>query len=244
METIKTYKVGDKITAYDVAQTIDHSLLRPDITVKELVEGCDIAKKYNCVSVCVRPSDLPIVVKELDGSGVLVTTVASFPHGVCTTETKVFETQDAIRKGAKEVDVVMNIGRFLSGEYDYVEEELTAIAKAAHDLGGLIKVILEIHYLTPEQIKKACQIAERAGMDFVKTSTGYAGSGATVEAIKLMRASVSPKVQVKASGGIRTLDMSLAVMAAGAIRNGTRSTIAILDEALKREKEGTLIIAE
>jgi deoxyribose-phosphate aldolase len=240
----KVFKEGDKITAHDIAQTIDHSLLRPDITVQGLIEGCAVAKKFDCVSICARPSDLPIITKELAGTGILVTTVASFPHGTCTTETKVFETEDAIKKGATEVDVVMNIARFLSGEYDYVENELKTIADAAHHLGAHLKVIFENHYLSSDQIKVACEIAERAGLDFVKTSTGYAPSGAKIKDLKIMRASCSSKVQVKAAGGIRTLDDVLAILSTGTIRVGTRSTEEIMAEAIKRGTTGTLIVTE
>ena len=168
------------ITVQDVADVLDHSLLRPDITVEALKEGCELAKKYQTISVCVRPSDLPIVCQELKGTKVLPTTVIGFPHGTCTTETKVFETKDAIAKGAVECDVVMNIGRFLSGEYDYVQDELTQVAKAAHEGGALLKVIFDNFYLTDDQIVKACAIAKAAGCDFIKTSTGYAGGGATM----------------------------------------------------------------
>ena len=241
---VKVFHAGDKITVKEIAMTIDHSLLRPELTVQELVEGCAIAKKYGCVSVCVRPSDLPVVTKELANSNVLVTTVASFPHGTASTKAKIFEAEDAIRNGAVEVDVVMNYGRFLSGEYDYVEKELKEIADAAHSLGAKLKVIFENHYLNAQQIKHACEIAERASLDFVKTSTGYAPSGSKVEDLKVMRASCSPKVQVKAAGGIRTLDDVLAILSTGAIRVGTRSTESILAEALKRAQDGSLIVKE
>lgn len=239
----RVFKEGDRITAYDVAQTIDHSLLRPDITVEELVEGCKIAKEYQCISVCVRPSDLPIVKRELEGTDVLVTTVIAFPHGTATTESKLFETKDAIEKGAVEVDVVMNIGRFLSGEYNYVEDELKQLCDLAHRLGAKLKVIFENHYLTKEQIIQACQISERAGADFVKTSTGYAPGGAKIEDLKIMRQTCSDAVSVKAAGGVRGLDAALAVMATGTIRIGTRGTIEIMKEACEREEKGTLIVS-
>lgn len=242
MTNVKIFHEGDHITVADIAGTIDHSLLRPDITVAELREGCALAKEYHCVSVCVRPSDLPIVTEELKGSSVLVTTVAAFPHGTSTPQTKVFETIDAIEKGAVEVDVVMNYARFLSGEFDYVQKELEETAQAAHDRGALLKVIFENHYLTPEQIAHACRIAEAAGADFVKTSTGYAPTGSTIEDLKIMRASVSPHIMVKSAGGVKTLDQALAVLATGAVRIGTRSTKAILEEAAIREKEGSLIV--
>lgn len=244
LQTVKRFKAGDVITVEEIAATIDHSLLRPDITVDELKEGCELAKKYNCISVCVRPSDLPIVCEALKGSDVLPTTVIGFPHGTATTESKVFETRDAIQKGAVEVDMVMNIGRFLSGEYEYVENDIRAVVDTAHSMGAKVKVIFENHYLTPEQIKKACQIAERAGVDFVKTSTGYALSGSKIEDLKIMRESVSDHIEVKAAGGIRDLDQSLSVLSTGAVRIGTRSTVAILEAAKERAKDGQLIVKE
>lgn len=244
LQTVKRFKAGNLITVEEIAATIDHSLLRPDITVDELKEGCELAKKYNCISVCVRPSDLPIVCEALKGSDVLPTTVIGFPHGTATTESKVFETRDAIQKGAVEVDMVMNIGRFLSGEYEYVENDIRDVVDTAHSMGAKVKVIFENHYLTPEQIKKACQIAERAGVDFVKTSTGYAPSGSKIEDLKIMRESVSDHIEVKAAGGIRDLDQSLSVLSTGAVRIGTRSTVAILEAAKERAKDGQLIVKE
>ena len=214
------------ITVQDVADVLDHSLLRPDITVEALKEGCELAKKYQTISVCVRPSDLPIVCQELKGTKVLPTTVIGFPHGTCTTETKVFETKDAIAKGAVECDVVMNIGRFLSGEYDYVQDELTQVAKAAHEGGALLKVIFENFYLTDDQIVKACAIAKAAGCDFIKTSTGYAGS-LDLHAV-----------------GVRTLDDCLAMMAIGVVRCGTRASEAILKEAEARAARGELYLEQ
>lgn len=242
LSNVKIFHDGDSITVREISGTIDHSLLRPDITTAELVEGCTLAKEYHCVSVCVRPSDLPIVARELKDSDVLVTTVAAFPHGTATTESKVFETIDAIEKGAVEVDVVMNYARFLSGEFDYVQDELARVAAAAHGRGALLKVIFENHYLTGEQIAHACRIAEKAGVDFVKTSTGYAPSGSKIEDLKIMRASVSPDIMVKSAGGVKTLDQALAVLATGTVRIGTRSTKAILEEAAQREREGKLFV--
>lgn len=232
-----------KITVQEIADALDHSLLRPDITVKELKEGCDLAKQYKCVSVCVRPSDLPIVIEELKGTDVLPTTVIGFPHGTCTTETKVFETEDAIRKGAVEVDMVMNIGRFLSGEYDYVLDEIKQVAKAAHDGGALLKVIFENYYLTDEQIIKASELAKEGGADFSKTSTGYAGGGATIHDLKIM-VEHADGMKVKAAGGVKTLDAALAVLATGTVRIGTRSSKDILEEAVKRDEKGELFLSD
>lgn len=232
-----------KITVQEIADALDHSLLRPDITIKELKEGCDLAKEYKCVSVCVRPSDLPIVVEELKGTNVLPTTVIGFPHGTCTTETKVFETKDAIKKGAVEVDMVMNIGRFLSGEHDYVLDEIKQVAQAAHDGGALLKVIFENYYLTDDQIIKASELAKAGGADFSKTSTGYAGGGATIHDLKIM-VEHADGMKVKAAGGVKTLDAALAVLATGTVRIGTRSSKAILEEAVEREKKGELYLSE
>lgn len=230
-----------EITVQDVADVLDHSLLRPDITVSELIEGCALAKKYKTVSVCVRPSDLPIVCRELEGTRVLPTTVIGFPHGTCTTETKVFETIDAVNKGAVEVDMVMNIGRFLSGEYDYVTKDIAEVAAAAHKGNAKLKVIFENHYLNDEQIVKACEIAKAAGADFIKTSTGYAESGAKLSDLKIM-VEHADGMLVKAAGGIKSLDNCLAIMALGVVRCGTRSSKNILEEACVRAKNKQLFL--
>jgi deoxyribose-phosphate aldolase len=229
------------ITLAEIAFTLDHSLLRPELTVKEVKEGCELAKEYNCVSVCVRPSDLPIVVESLKGSKVLSTTVIAFPHGTATTESKLFEISDAIAKGAVEVDMVMNYARFLSGEIAYVEKEITAAAKTAHKDGALLKIIFENHYLTTEQIVQCCKICKLAGADFVKTSTGYAPSGAKIPDLITM-VQHSDGMKVKAAGGVRTLDEALAVIATGTARIGTRASKEILEEAKKRAEKGGLFI--
>lgn len=238
------FKEGETITIEEIANTIDHSLLSPDITMDELKKGCELARDNHCISVCVRPSDLPIVVDLLKDTDVLPTTVIGFPHGTSTVESKVFETRDAIEKGAVEIDVVMNIARFLSGEYDYVQNELEKVVEVAHDDDVLVKVIFENHYLTTDEIIKACQIAEAAGVDFVKTSTGYADSGATIEDLKTMRANVSNDIEVKAAGGIRNLDQALAVLSTGTVRIGTSGTEKLLEEAKSRAKEEEIVVTE
>ncbi len=235
-----------RITIAEIAATIDHSLLRPELTVDELKAGCEIARQYRVISVCVRPTDLPIVTRELAGSGVLATTVIGFPHGSHSTASKVFETRDAVAMGAVEVDMVLNIGRLRSGELDFVEDDIRQVAEAAHAGKAILKVIFENCYLTDAQKETACRISERAGADFVKTSTGYGinpggSTGATIPDLVLMRRCVSPKVRVKAAGGVSTLDAALAVLATGTVRIGTRSTKAILDEARLREQQGTLV---
>jgi deoxyribose-phosphate aldolase len=227
-------------TVQDIADMIDHSLLRPELTDKEVKEGCRIAKEYHCVSVCVKPADVALCKQELEGSNVLLTTVVGFPHGSSTTATKIFEAKEALKDGAVELDMVLNIGKLRSGAYDYVEQEIKAICDMTHAAGAIVKVILENFYLTGEQKVKACQICERAGADFVKTSTGFAGGGATVEDIALMRQTCSSKVRIKAAGKVRTLDQLLAVRAAGAVRSGATTTIEMLEEAQKRAAAGTL----
>jgi deoxyribose-phosphate aldolase len=229
------------ITLAEIAFTLDHSLLRPEITVKELIEGCNLAREYACVSVCVRPSDLPIVLENLKGSKVLPTTVIAFPHGTATTESKLFEIADAIEKGAVEVDMVMNYARFLSGEAGYVEEEIAAAAECAHGGGALLKVIFENYYLSTEGIIQCCKICKRRGADFVKTSTGYAPGGAVIADLITM-VKHADGMRVKAAGGVRTLDDTLAVIATGTARIGTRSSRAILEEAKQREERGELFL--
>jgi deoxyribose-phosphate aldolase len=228
------------VTAKDIALMIDHSLLRPELTVKDVEEGCKIAEKYGAVSVCVKPADVALSAKILKGTKVLVTTVIGFPHGSSTTQTKVFETEQAINDGAVEVDMVLNYGRLLSGEYDYVEKDVKAVVETAHKSNVLVKVIFENCFLTDELKVEACKICERAGADFVKTSTGFGTGGATIPDLKLMRANCPPHMRVKAAGGVRTLDSALEVRSVGVARFGATATIAIMDEAIKREKEGTL----
>ncbi len=186
------------------------------------------------------PFDVARAVKLLNGSGVPVSTVVAFPHGTVPTEVKVFEGKRSIDDGATELDMVMAISRMMAGDFDYVEDDIRAMAELAHANGAILKVIFENCFLTKEMIVKACQLSDKAGADFVKTSTGYGTSGATLEDIKLMRASVSPKMKIKAAGGIRTLDEFLQYRAAGTDRIATRGSQTILEEAEKREAKGTL----
>ena len=183
---------------------------------------------------------MKLVSSLLKGSGVKSCTVIGFPHGAHTTAVKVFEAEQAIADGCDELDMVLAIGRLKSGEFDYVEADIRAVAEAAHRGGAILKVILENCYLTDEEKKIACQLCEKAGADFVKTSTGYGSSGANVADLKLMRAAVSEKVKVKAAGGMRTLDAVLAARAAGADRCGVSATVKIMEEAEARFAAGTL----
>jgi deoxyribose-phosphate aldolase len=219
-------------TLRQVAKTIDHALLRPDMTRKEVREGCEVALKYDVASVCCKPADVAFCAEILKGSDVHVGTVVGFPHGNSTTATKVFETKQVVADGATEIDVVINIGWLKSGMFDEVRDEIAAVVAAAN--GNQVKVILENAYLTKDEIVKACQLCEAAGADYVKTSTGFAPTGAVLEDVKLMRASVSPKVEVKSAGGVKSLDALLAFMEAGVKRSGASGTAAILDEFKER----------
>jgi deoxyribose-phosphate aldolase len=216
-----------------LAGTIDHSMLKPQLTVDDVVEGCALAARYRVVSVCVRPADVALATSELEGTGVAVGTVVSFPHGDSVTATKVFESHQAMEDGAVEVDMVLNIGLLLSGEHDRVEEDIRAVVEAAQGR-AIVKVILENSYLNDQQKVTACRLAESAGADYVKTSTGYAPTGATIEDLHLMRASVGPGVKVKAAHGVRTLDALLAVIEAGADRCGATATASMLDDYAER----------
>ena len=228
------------LSSDDIAKMIDHSLLKPQLTREDIVKGCEIASKYNTISVCVRPCDIELACKLLKDTDVKVTTVIGFPHGANETDVKIYEAKKAIHRGAEELDMVLNIGKLLSREYDYVLNEIKEIVDVAHRKKALVKVILENCYLTPELIEKASIIVEKAGADFVKTSTGFGTSGANLEDLTIMRRSVSPRMEVKAAGGVRTLDAALEVRKVGATRFGATATVAIMGEAIKREKEGTL----
>lgn len=221
-------------TVAEVAAMIDHALLRPDLTEADVEAGCAVAARYHAASVCVRPCDVPLAVRLLQGKDVLVGTVVGFPHGSHATEVKAAETRLAVEQGAAEIDMVVNIGRLRAGDLAWVEEDIRAVVGAAG--GAPVKVILENAYLADDQKVAGCQAAERAGAAYVKTSTGFAPSGATVADVRLMRASVSPAVKVKAAGGLRTLDAVLAVVEAGAARIGTSATSAILDELASRQQ--------
>jgi deoxyribose-phosphate aldolase len=225
----------DRLSYEDVAKTIDHSLLRPELDDEFITEGCRLAAKYQVASVCVRPADVPRAVQLLADTGVAVGTVIGFPHGSTTREVKVFEAQQALRSGATELDMVINIGALRSGRDAYVKEEIAVIVNIAHAAGAIVKVIMENAYLTDDQKVRGCRLAEAAGADFVKTSTGFAPTGATHEDLALMRKTVSPRIGVKAAGGVRTLDGLLAVMELGVTRIGATQTAVILDEFRSRK---------
>lgn len=226
------------ITYQQLAKVIDHSLLKPELTEQEVIDGCKLAAKYNTATVCVKPCHVKLAAEVLKGTHVKVSTVIGFPHGSNLTAIKVAEAEAAMDEGALELDMVLNIGQLRSGKADFVQADIKAVCDAAHARGVKVKVIFENAYLNEEQKILACKMCEAAGADWVKTSTGFAPSGATLEDLKLMRANVSEKMQVKAAGGVRTLDAILAVIDAGCTRCGATATAAILDEFEKRQKEG------
>jgi deoxyribose-phosphate aldolase len=229
----------------DLAKMIDHSILNPAHSDEDLLKQCDIAIKYDVASVCVKPYAVKLAAKKLKGSSVRVGCVIGFPHGNSSTEVKIFEAEEACHDGAEEIDMVINIGKALGGDWEYVENEIKAVTDTCHDHDAIVKVIFENDFITREADKiHLCEICTRAGADFVKTSTGYGFvkqpngdynyKGATLDDVKLMRKHSGPAVQVKCAGGVRTLDDLLKMREAGATRSGATATEAILEEAKKR----------
>jgi len=246
-----------KYTYDELAGMIDHSLLHPTLTDAEMEAGCRLAVQYRVASVCLKPYHVRRAAELLRGSSVRVGAVVGFPHGNSCTEVKRYETELACRDGAVEIDMVINLGKALSGDWDYVEQDIRTVCDEAHAHGAKVKVIIENDYLanggaglsSDDLKRKLCQICERAGADWVKTSTGYGFvkqpgggynyQGATEHDVALMRASVSPRVQVKAAGGVRNLDSLIKMRDLGASRCGTSATAAILDEYHRRAAAGT-----
>ncbi len=229
----------------ELAKMIDHSILHPTMTDEDLKRECEIAVKYDVASVCVKPYEVKQAVELLRGSNVLVGCVIGFPAGNSAIEVKLFETETACNDGAVEIDMVINIGKALQGDWEYIEKEISSVTNACHKNGAIVKVIFETDYVSEkEDIVKLCQICTSVGADYVKTSTGfgfvkgsdgkYSYEGATIPNLELMKMSVGPKVKVKAAGGVRTLDGLLAVQKAGCTRCGATATVAILEEAKKR----------
>jgi deoxyribose-phosphate aldolase len=236
-----------KYTYDELAKMIDHSLLHPTMTDRELAAGCRLAKKYRVASVCIKPYAVKAAAKLLKGSGVAVGAVVGFPHGSGTTESKRYETEIACRDGATEIDMVINVGKALSRDWAYVERDIRTVVREAHKHGAIVKVIFENDFMPGDAIKrKLCRISEKAGADFVKTSTGYgfvkdsdgkySYQGATEHDLVLMRQAVSSKVQVKAAGGVRDLDALIHVRDLGTTRCGATATAAMLEEYRRRER--------
>lgn len=221
-------------TYRDIAKMIDHSLLNPVLTDEELEQGCRLAREYDVASVCIKPYYLKRCAQLLEGSEVLPSTTIGFPHGGHTTAVKVAEAKQALDDGGVELDMVVNIGKVLSGDWAYVRDDIRAVVEVTHEHGGIVKVIFENYYLQDEHKIRLCEICAEVGADFVKTSTGFAPGGATLEDLRLMRQHSPPHVQVKAAGGIRTLDALLEVRAIGVTRVGATRTVEILEECQKR----------
>ena len=218
----------------DIAKMIDHSLLNPTLTWDALEAGCRVGRDYNCGSVCIMPYALKRCAEILAGSTVNASTTIGFPHGGHTTAAKVAEAQQALDDGGQELDMVVNISKVLSEDWDYVRADIQAVVQATHARGQKVKVIFENCYLQDAHKIRLCEICGEVGADWVKTSTGYGTGGATHEDLKLMRAHAPAHVQVKAAGGVRTLDALLEVRALGVTRVGASRTTTILDECRKR----------
>ncbi len=225
-------------TERDIAKAIDHSLLRPELDDRSVEDGCRLAAEYDVASVCVRPADVRRAASILAGTDVAVGTTIGFPHGNHLTATKVLEAERALEQGATELDMVLLIGALKSGRDDDVRADIAAVVDVAHAAGAIVKVIFENAYLTDDEKVRACRLSEAAGADFVKTSTGFAPSGATDADLRLMRANVSPRVGVKAAGGVRTLDALIEVLDLGVSRVGATRTKPIIDDFRARVAAG------
>jgi deoxyribose-phosphate aldolase len=225
----------ESLTERDIAKTIDHSLLKPELDDAFIEDGCRLAAEYDVASVCVPPVHVRRAGAILAGTDVKVGTVVGFPHGYATTETKVAESRQALIDGATEIDMVLQIGALKSGRDADVQADIAAVVEVAHAGGAIVKVIFENTYLNDDEKIRACHVTEAAGADFVKTSTGFAPGGATHDDLRLMRANTSPHVQVKAAGGVRTLDALLDVMALGVTRIGATATKTIIDDFRDRK---------
>lgn len=218
-------------TKPQVAKTIDHSVLKPFATDNDIIKGAKICVERQVAGFCVRPTDAALAAKQLKGSNVSVIVTVGFPHGANRPETKALEARLAIEDGAEELDMVMNIGKFLSGDYEFVQRDIEAVVAEARKHNVIVKVILETCYLTPEQIKKACLLSQAAGADYVKTSTGFGAGPATPEAIGIMVKTVGDTMGVKAAGGIKSWETAVGYLKQGCKRLGATSTEAILDGA-------------
>ena len=209
------------------AKYIDHTLLKPDATTQQIDQLINEAKAYQFKSICIHPGHVRHAAEKLGDSDVLICTVIGFPLGATSTETKVFETEDAIKNGAQEIDMVLNIGALKEQDYERVEADISAVVQAANH--KTVKVIIETCLLTDEEKVKACELSQSAGADFVKTSTGFGGGGATTHDVQLMKETVGQAMEVKASGGVRTADDFLQMLEAGATRVGASAGVAIID---------------
>lgn len=223
-----------ELTYEAIAKRLDHSLLSPTLTEDEMEAGCRLAAEYQVASVCIKPFAVPLARRILERTGVAVGTTIGFPHGGHSPAVKVFEAERALDDGANELDMVINIGQALAGDWAAVRDDIRAVVDVAHARGALVKVIFENCYLSPAQIVHLCRICGEVNADFVKTSTGYGTGGATIDDLKLMRESSPPHVRLKAAGGVRTLDRCIEVADLGCDRIGASKTAEILDELKAR----------
>jgi len=223
-----------ELTYARIARRIDHSLLQPTLTEEELAEGCRLAAEYGVASVCIKPFAVALAARVLKGTDVEVGTTIGFPHGGHATSVKVFEARQAMDDGATELDMVVNLGQVLGGNWPEVASDIDAVVKAAHERGAIVKVIFENCYLNDDQKVRLCTICGEVGADYVKTSTGYGTGGATHEDLILMRKSSPPQVKLKAAGGVRNLDQAIAVVDLGCDRFGASKTAEILDDLKAR----------
>jgi len=227
----------------DIAGMIDHTLLKPDATADQIAQLCYEARKYHFASVCVNPANVKLCADLLRGTTVKVCSVIGFPLGASAPEVKAFETQTALRDGANEIDMVINIGALKAGDHTLVSRDIREVVKAVKAAGAILKVIIETILLTDEEKITACLLAKEAGADFVKTSTGFAGGGATIEDVALMRRVVGPEMGVKAAGGVHNFDEAKSMVAAGATRIGASAGVKIVQEEHKAEKPAKTLAA-
>jgi deoxyribose-phosphate aldolase len=214
----------EKINTY-----IDHTLLKPDATTADIIKLCEEARAYQFYAVCINSSHIALAREELTDSDVKIAAVVGFPLGACSTETKVYETDYSCTYGADEIDMVLHIGALKEKRYDYVKNDIAAVVSVAQKYNAVVKVILETNLLTKEEIVRACELALETGADFVKTSTGFSGGGATVEGVKLMKDTVGSAMKVKASGGIKSYDTAVSMIEAGADRLGASASVDIVN---------------
>ncbi len=227
---------GASLSGNTLARWIDHTLLKPEAAPEQVEELCDEARRFEFATVCVNPIFVPLSRRLLEGSPVLVCTVVGFPLGATLTAAKVEETRIAIAEGAQEIDMVIPVGMLKSGAYGMVEEDIRALGEVSHKSGALVKVILEMALLSQQEKIAGCLISQKAGADFVKTSTGFGPGGATVEDVELMRRVVGPHMGVKAAGGVRTLADAASMLNAGATRLGTSAGVKIMQEAAAAQR--------
>jgi deoxyribose-phosphate aldolase len=232
-----TSTLGGIPTDLNLASMIDHTLLKPDVTPDQIAQLCFEARKYGFASVCVNPGHVRLCADLLRGSDVKVCTVIGFPLGATSPEAKVYDTETALRDGATEIDMVINIGALKGGDFTWVARDIRGVVETSHTAGAIVKVIIETALLTDEEKIKACLLAKEAGADFVKTSSGFSGGGATVEDIALMRRVVGPEMGVKASGGVHTFEEARSLVEAGATRIGASAGVKIVQGSKEEKKE-------